>query len=308
MEFSIKNVALFKPDPNIVDPRYLFYLVTSDGFQRSIKNYRTGAAQPFVSLAILRNQPIQYHGDLTTQRKIAAILSAYDDLIENNTRRIQILEDMAQAIYRQWFVEFQFPGHEAVPLVDSGTELGEIPHGWEVVKTEDIVTRVQTGKKYNTKTVVPKGDVPVLDQGRSGIIGYHNEEPGVIASPDNPIIVFANHTCYQRIIQFPFSGIQNVLPFLPHTEKKRNIYWLHWATKNLVQFNDYKGHWPELMSKNLPLPPKDLCDKYGNIVESMVRNSFILEQKNANLRATRDLLLPRLVSGEVDVIEVEIPL
>ncbi len=66
---------------------------------------------------------------LATQRKIAAILSAYDDLIENNTRRIEILEEMAQRIYREWFVHFRFPGHEDVPLVDS--ELGPIPEGWE---------------------------------------------------------------------------------------------------------------------------------------------------------------------------------
>ena len=94
---------------------------------------------------------------LNTQRKIAAVLSAYDDLIENNTRRIEILEEMAQAIYREWFVEFRFPGHEQVPMVES--ELGLIPQGWEVVKISDIVRKsgLALSKTFqNTKQIGPE--------------------------------------------------------------------------------------------------------------------------------------------------------
>jgi type I restriction enzyme S subunit len=163
------------------------------------------------------------------------------------------------------------------------------------------VQRVPSGKKYETKTVSPTGAIPVLDQGQSGIIGYHDDRPGVMASEEQPVIVFANHTCYQRIIQFPFSAIQNVLPFLPNPERYRNIYWLHWATKDLVKFNDYKGHWPEFMSKRLILPDEELCSAFGSFVQSMVREIYKLERKNINLRQTRDLLLPRLISGEVDI-------
>ena len=238
------------------------------------------------------------------QHKIAAVLSAYDNLIENNTRRIEILEGMASTIYREWFVEFRFPGHEQLEMAES--ELGRIPQGWEVVRTEQIIKRVQSGKKYSQKTVEQIGSVPVLDQGQSGIIGYHNEVPGVIASEDEPIIVFANHTCYQRIIQFPFSAIQNVLPFLPHPEKHRSIYWLHWATKDLVELNDYKGHWPEFMSKELPLPPASLCEQFGEFIKPMVQLTYSLDKRNQNLRQTSDLLLPKLMSGEIDVSELNI--
>ena len=146
----------------------------------------------------------------------------------------------------------------------------------------------------------------MLDQGQSGIIGYHNDVPGVIASEDEPIIVFANHTCYQRIIQFPFSAIQNVLPFLPHPEKHRNIYWLHWATKDLVELNDYKGHWPEFMSKEFPLPPAALCEQFGQFIKPMVQLTYRLDKRNQNLRQSRELLLPKLISGEIDVSEPDI--
>ena len=85
----------------------------------------------------IRNLELPKLPRLPTQRKIAAVLSAYDDLIENNTRRIKILEEMASAIYREWFVEFRFPGHEQVEMVES--ELGLIPQGWEVKKVEEFV-------------------------------------------------------------------------------------------------------------------------------------------------------------------------
>ncbi len=277
-----------------LDTKFICYCI---GWRlNALLNLAGGSTFPNLTKDTIRNFPIPYP---ESRHKIAAILSPYDDLIENNTRRIKILEEMAGTIYRQWFVEFRFPGHENVKMVESA--LGLIPQGWEIVRTEQIVKRVQSGKKYNQKTVEQTGSIPVLDQGQSGIIGYHNDVPGVIASEDEPIIVFANHTCYQRIIQFPFSAIQNVLPFLPHPEKHRNIYWLHWATKDLVDLNDYKGHWPEFMSKELPLPPTAICEQFGELIKPMVQLTHSLDKRNQNLRQTRDLLLPKLISGELDV-------
>ena len=286
-----------------IDTGFLFYLIASQPFIDYATATASGTRMPRAKWSIL-NQMDWGIPPQKKRAKIASILSAYDDLIENNSRRINILEDMAAAIYRQWFVEFRFPGHETVPMVES--ELDLIPQGWEVVKTEQIVNRVPSGKKYNQKTVNQTGSVPVLDQGRSGIIGYHNDVPGVIASEDDPIIVFANHTCYQRIIQFPFSAIQNVLPFLPHPEKYRSIYWLHWATKDLVDLNDYKGHWPEFMTKELLLPTSSTCQQFGEHIKPMVQLSHSLDKQNENLRQSRDLLLPKLISGEIDVSELNI--
>jgi type I restriction enzyme S subunit len=211
---------------------------------------------------------------------------------------------MARLIYGEWFVKFRFPGHKKVKMV--GSALGPIPEGWELVHVEDAVRRVPSGQKYEQKTVAPSGMVPVLDQGKSGIIGYHNDEPGVLASEENPVIVFANHTCYQRIVHFPFSAIQNVLPFLPSIERQRNIYWLHWATKDLVRFNDYKGHWPEFMSKTLVLPPATVCSEFGALAKPLSLQIFVLEKIVSNLRFTRDLLLPKLISGEIDVESLDI--
>lgn len=278
-------------------PLFIYYLLKQN--QRGIlkKFGGGGAAKPIINKSTFEKIELEAPKDVSKQRKIASVLSAFDDLIENNNKQIKILEEMAQAIYKEWFVHFRFPGYEKVKIIDS--PLGKIPEGWQVVKVENLVERISSGKQYDNKTVEANGSVPVLDQGKSGIIGYHDDEPGVNASEDNPIIVFANHTCYQRLMHFSFSAIQNVLPFTPNRANHRDIYWLHYATKDLVKFNDYKGHWPEFMSKKLLLPEDYICKEFGAIIKPIEISIFKLEKENTILRQTRDLLLPKLMRGEI---------
>src|SRR5690606_9285965 len=98
-----------------------------------------GATVPHLNMKDIRGLVLSELPPIETQHKIAAILSAYDDLIDNNTRRIQALEQAAHDLYREWFVEFRFPGHESVEMVDSGTDYGMIPQGWEVVIVSDAI-------------------------------------------------------------------------------------------------------------------------------------------------------------------------
>ena len=294
-KFWVNNHAhILRGKANIADDTYLLACLNN----ADIKPFVTGAAQPKLSQGNLRLIEIPLP-PLPIQQRIAGILSAYDELIENSQRRIKLLEAMARALYREWFVHFRFPGHENHPRVPS--PLGEIPQGWEVRTVEEIVKRIPVGKKYDQKTVSSTGTIPVLDQGKSGIIGFHDEQPGVEATESTPVIVFANHTCYQRLIHFPFSAIQNVLPFVSHPSVFRNIYWLHWVTNGLVAFNDYKGHWPEFAAKWIVVPPQDICQDFGNFAETISRQILKLERAIQTLRRTRDLLLPRLLSGQIDV-------
>jgi len=294
------NTLVAFPANDQFDTSFLYYLLHN----AKLSAYAGGAAQPLVTQTVLKQVEVNVP-PLPAQRRIAGILSAYDELIENNQRRIRILEDMARSLYREWFVHFHYPGHESVPLVDS--PLGQIPQGWEVSVVEDVLKRVPSGKKYDQKSASPIGTVPILDQGKSGIIGYHDDEPGVCATEDNPIIVFANHTCYQRLILFPFSAIQNVLPFVPNPSLKRDIYWLHWATNGLIVFNDYKGHWPEFIAKELVVPPPEISERFGCFASPITREILKLERAIENLRSTRDLLLPRLLSGQVQLDDVTLP-
>ena len=290
------SVVGFIADPERADVGFIKYYM--DTLKLHMQSISRGTTQDNLSLDKLLTFDFCVP-PLPVQRRIAGVLSTYDELMENCQRRIRILEAIARAFYNEWFVHFRFPRHEKIPRVASS--LGDIPQGWEVRIVEELVKRIPVGKKYDQKTVNVTGTVPVFDQGKSGIIGYHDDEPGVIASESSPIIVFANHTCYQRLIHVPFSTIQNVLPFVPNLSLPRNIYWLHWATNGLVVFNDYKGHWPEFMAKKVVVPPADLCQHFGDYISPFSRQILNLERVRENLRRTRDLLLPKLISGELDV-------
>ncbi|MCG2778638.1 MAG: restriction endonuclease subunit S, partial [Desulfobacterales bacterium] len=133
-----------------IEPGFLYYTVTNQPFTDYLTANAKGAAYPAVDTETIARAEIRVP-PFPTQRKIASILSAYDDLIENNLRRIKVLEEMAQAIYREWFVKFRFPGHEKTRMVDS--PLGKIPEGWEVVLLEDVCSRITDGAHRSPKTV-----------------------------------------------------------------------------------------------------------------------------------------------------------
>jgi len=181
-------------------------------------------------------------------------------------------------------------------LVDS--ELGEIPEGWKVRKIEDEVARLPVGKKFSSKTALPDGIVPILDQGKSGLIGFHNEDPGVKATPEDPIIVFANHTCYMRLIMHDFSAIQNVLPFKPNST---HILWLYFATLGKQKFNEYKGHWPDFMIKQIIIPNNNLDGVYASLIQNSMTQIYQNELQSQTLTQLRDSLLPKLLSGKISV-------
>ncbi len=278
---------------DIANPDFFYYYFSSPRGKAKTQSLVMQVAAAGIRGSELENLNVDYL-PLKTQKAIASTLSLFDDLIENNKRRIYILETLAQKIYTEWFVNFRFPGSEKIRFGNDG-----LPDGWEVKRVEDVIKRVSAGRRYENKTVKPTGKVPVLDQGRSGIIGYHNDEPSVVASTDDPIIVFANHTCYQNLIMFAFSAIQNVLPFLPLDD--RNVFWLHFATKNLISFNDYKGHWPEFMTKKLNVPPVEVTDKFGREVRECIVLKYKLEKQNEILIKSRDLILPQLVTGKLEI-------
>ena len=128
-----------------LDTKFIRYYI--EWKLNTLLNLAGGSTFPNLTQNTIRNFPIPYP---EYRRKIASVLSAYDDLIENNTRRIEILEEMARIIYREWFVEFRFPGHEQVEMVES--ELGLIPQGWEVKKVKEIVKRLKAGQTYQQAT------------------------------------------------------------------------------------------------------------------------------------------------------------
>ena len=277
------------------------------------------------------------------RKKAAALLNIYDQKIDLNTQINQTLEQIAQALFKSWFVDFD-PVRAKVQALSDGLSLEqaelaamqaisgktpeeltalsqtqpdryaelaetakafpyeivevdgvEVPKGWEVKRIDEVIQKIPVGKKYSSKTAFSEGLVPILDQGRSGVIGYHNNKPGVKASIEDPIIVFANHTCYMRLISYDFSAIQNVFAF---KGKECNLYWLYLATLGKQEFVEYKGHFPDFLIKEIVVPPEELTALFGKYVKESFSKIFINDRENSNLAKIRDLLLPKLLNGE----------
>ena len=218
-------------------------------------------------------------------------MSAYDAKIENNNLIIKKLEATAQTLFNEWFVDFRFPGHEKVKMVDS--EMGEIPEGWEVKSVLDVIERTSPGKKYDNKTASPSGNIPILDQGASGFIGYHNDDPGVIASINKPVVVFTNHTCYYRILTEPFSCIQNVLPYVG--KNGYDTFFVYFLTKEKIKMSEYKGHWPEFEQQVFVIPTSEIATQFSKIARVFIEKIISCEKENISLKSQRDQLLAKLI-------------
>ena len=320
--FSIKNIALFKPNPKIIDERYLYYLVTSPAFQDLAKLTKTGSAQPFLSLGHLRSHRITYNEALNDQRKIAAILSAYDDLIENNLRRIKILEEMAQNLYREWFVKFHFPGHQHTSFIDS--PLGRIPEGWEAVPFTEIADVLSGGTPKTTMQEFWGGSIPFFSPKDAPESFYvTNTEKsiteiglrkcnsklyekdtvfitarGTVGKVVMPSMDMAmNQSCYALRGK---KGISQLYLFLTTREQvdylKKNT---GGATFDTIVIDTFRGM---LIVK----PGNEVVVQFSQLVQPTMELILKILKKNTTLRCTRDLLLPKLISGEVDVSELDI--
>jgi type I restriction enzyme S subunit len=155
-----QRTLLIKPDRKKVEPGYLNYFLNGPVVQALITAKTNGATVAHLNMKDVRTMELPDLPPLPIQRRIAGILSAYDDLIENNQRRIAVLERMARSLYREWFVHFRYPGHEGVPLVDSA--LGPIPQGWEVRKLKEV-SDVTYGFPFASKEFNTEGrGVPVI--------------------------------------------------------------------------------------------------------------------------------------------------
>lgn len=275
-----------------VDPKFAYIVLTADKNLLEFQNIAESRSGTFPQITFDSIAEFEVKlPDLPNQKKIAEILSAYNTKIENNNSIIKKLEVAAQTQFDEWFVNFRFPGYENMKFVDS--EMGEIPEGWEIKSVLDVIERISPGKKYDNKSASPSGAVPILDQGASGFIGYHNDEPGVVASIDKPVVVFTNHTCYYRILTEPFSCIQNVLPYVG--KNGYDTFFVYFLTKEKIKMSEYKGHWPEFEQQVFAIPTPDLANKFSKLAKVFIEKIVSYEKENILLKSQRDRLLAKLI-------------
>jgi type I restriction enzyme S subunit len=291
-----------------VNKKFLYYRLAGP----KLWELRTGSAQAQITIDRLQRYELRLP-PLATQRKIAAILSAYDDLIENNLRRIKMLEEMAQNLYREWFVKFRFPGHQHARFIDS--PLGQIPEGWEVVPLSSVVDFVKGRKPVETRNEPIAGDVRLLliDALRGGEPQFTAPTRLVIAETRDTIMVMdGGSSC--AVVQ-GFSGavgstlgrFRTTKPdrFSPHAlyrflEEKTDEF----KSKNIGAAIPHANK-DYILTQMIPLPPPTIVLGFHDYLEPIQSTIEILKAKNTTLRRTRDLLLPKLISGEVDVSELD---
>ena len=276
-----------------INSKYLYYWINSDIGQKTIWSRTIGSAQPALTIDILKQLEIPVP-IFNTQCKIVKILSAYDDLIESNQKQINLLEEAAQRLYKEWFVDFRFPGYEDVELENG------LPKGWEYMKLERLAN-ISTGE-CNREDAEEDGAYPLFD--RSQEIKRSN----VWLKDCEAIIVPGEGTSFiPRYYNGKFNLHQRcycVEPlekgmgfFLYQTLMMYRIYFLYVATGATVpslrlnNFNNFK----------VLLPKKELCFQYNEIAEKMNDEILLLKNKNELLAKQRDMLLPRLMSGKLEV-------
>jgi type I restriction enzyme S subunit len=309
----------FRADPDKLDPHFLLYSLLGEDLQGQIRGFGSGSTVEHMRLGDIPELYINAP-PIETQRKIAGILSAYDDLIENNLRRIKILEQMAQSLYREWFLHFRFPGHESATFKDS--ELGRIPEGWAVKEMQEVaevidclhskkpticedaqgvllqLSNIGDGGKldmreqfrisdkdyrnWTSRIELHEGDCLVTNVGRVGAVAQIPE--GVKAAPGRNMTAIRarpgkiTQTCLIEYLLSPH--------MVAEVSKKKDI-------GTIMDSLNVKG----IIRLHVPSPPFELNQQFENLARPIRQQIEILVKKNQTLRRTRDLLLPKLLSG-----------
>jgi type I restriction enzyme S subunit len=313
--FLNQNAVCIRPiQSSIINKRFLSHLAKAPFFSDYIISCARGTAnQVRMAIGLLKEMPIELP-PLTIQHKIAAILSTYDNLIENNTKRISILEEMAQTIYNEWFVKFRFPGHENVKMVES--ELGIIPDGWEVKKLSDTCN-VLMGQSPKSEFYNEIGEGLPFHQGvtnfgdRFPIDSKYCTKPQRIAEAGD--ILFSVRAPVGRInITDKKIVIGRGLCAIRNNSSNQN-FTFH-QLRDRFKEEDLMGGGTifkavtkaDMCGIKLVYPSESIIESFETIINPLSSQIKTLTYKNSNLSHTRALLLPRLISGEINVSDLDI--
>ena len=300
----------------IADKKYLYY-----NFQKeNLKFLDTGSAQSQITIADLKRHVV-YLPPLPEQRAIAATLSALDDKIELNNRINKTLEEMAQALFKRWFVDFEFPDKNGQPYKSSGgemeeSELGPIPKGWKVGKLSDILSNTKSaakaGESLRGLRYVPIETIPMKRFFLTESQSWESAQSSLINFNENDILFGAMRVYFHRVVIAPFDGITRTTCFVLRPKNSFDL-----AYSSMLLFQESTINFANAHSKGTTIPYAVWENSLDNMpiilpVETIRKNFFeammpISEHlkgsyfENRNLTSLRDALLPKLMSGEIRV-------
>lgn len=301
-----KSVAIVKPNPDIIYPLYLYYQLQCC-VERFI-NQSNGSAQKNLLLSTMRAFELFIHDDLNTQRRIADILSAYDDLIENNRKQIKLLEETAQRLYKEWFVDLRFPGHEYTKIVDG------VPEGWKPAALGDICSvrketlppsKIDAGVPYIGLEHMPRKDICLSEWGDSSEINsskfrYYEDD-----------ILFGKIRPYFHKVGFALnSGVASTDAIILRNAK--GLWSLLLMTVSSPEFVSYtyqnckegakmpRADWKQMKAYPIMIADRATQSTFENQVHAITRKIKIVALQINRLSEARNRLLPKLMSGEVE--------
>jgi len=315
--FTNQQINSIVVDLNFHDPFFIYYLLLTQ--VDHLKSIASGVATPIINKTAFSEIEITV-APLPIQRRIAGILSAYDELIENSQRRIRILESMARALYREWFVHFRFPGHEEVPLVPS--PLGEIPRGWEVRLVEGSFTIIGGGTPsrkiseyweggtiqwYSPSDLTGAGSM-FMDDSKDHITDLGLKKSSARLFPAYSVMLTSRATIGAIAINTHQACTnQGFITCIPN-ERVPIFFLYHWLTENVLTFQRMaSGATFKEISRGVfktiqfLQPPQELVKQFESIAAPIAGQVLALQRQIQTLHRTRDLLLPRLLSGKIDV-------
>jgi type I restriction enzyme S subunit len=309
-----QNTVCLSPIRNKVFPHYLYCCLNSRSVLSQFDSFITGASQPTISLKNIRAVRIPLPS-IKIQRRVSQIISAYDDLIENNRRRILLLEQAARLLYKEWFVHLRYPGHEHAQIIDG------VPEGWEKKKIAEVCETIGGGTPSTKVSEYWDGDitwvVPSDITNNNSLILLKSErkitEKGLRESsaklvPAESILMTSRASVgFFALMDHEVCTNQGFINIVPHDNQSRMFLLFNLLSRvNEIRSNAKGTTYPEISKgrfreMDIIIPSKTLMQQFGEIACDVIRQVRCLMRSNMNLAKARDLLLPKLMNGEVAV-------
>jgi type I restriction enzyme, S subunit len=314
-----QRTLLIRPDKSKVDSCYLTYLLIGEEVQGIIHAMTNGATVAHLNMKDVRALELPEIPPLQVQRRIAGILSPYDELMENSQRRIRIVEEMARALYSEWFVHFRFPGHEKIKRVDS--PLGPIPHGWEVRKlgeiAEEMRRNVPKGRLDEPKPYVGLEHIPRRALALDAWETANDLGSNKLEFKKHEVLFGKIRPYFHKVSVAPFDGLCSADTIVIRARRpdlyafvvacvSSDAFVAHAnATSNGAKMP--RANWDVLKKYEVVIPNGTVAERFSELFAATIAQEQILVFQIQNLRRTRDLLLPRLLSGQVETSDMKEP-
>ena len=284
-----------RPTTDDVIPEYIGYYLRSKKFRGKFMAFSSMTTRASLANDDLLSMEVEIP-EKSIQQHIATILSRYDSLIENYQKQIKLLEEAAQRLYKEWFVDLHFPGHEKTKIVN------DLPDGWEKRKIGSLIEKVKRSKQVPSSEYGNTGQIPIIDQGRNYIAGYTDDFDCCIEL-DVPAIIFGDHTRILKYITFPFAKGADGTQLIVSNDLERMPQSLFYNSLLDVDLSNYSyaRHFKYLKEEEILLPSEQMAKQFDVIVSGQYKTIQSHRDQIRLLIEARNRLLPKLMSGMITI-------